>query len=292
MSDINKMDFKDLRNEVQTLRDELAIMKRKYEDIIYNLDTDNFSSRFVKEQGDMRTAVEITAEGIKTKVSKDDFESAIAQTASNIKSIVSKNISVKFKKSSKPTRYNTTDAEKGMLCEYDDTLYYYNDITETWKEYPYADGITSQFLQTAYGFELTGDVSISGDAIVGGTIQGVAVESKDSYDNTVVLSDGHLQLIPNDYSTSLVDLGIYNMADHFEPRMRFGIGTDESVSNGTGWIYKTQNGFGMMYNTEEGNAMSIEFNNFTNAIEILGDVNFRGGEVTGLPISGGYAVFG
>ena len=51
MSDnINNMNDKQLRNEVQLLRDELAIMKRKFEDIIYNLDTDNFSSRFVKEQ--------------------------------------------------------------------------------------------------------------------------------------------------------------------------------------------------------------------------------------------------
>ena len=61
MSDISNMTDKQLRNEVQLLRDELAIMKRKYEDIIYNLDTDNFSSRFVKEQGDMKTAIKVTA---------------------------------------------------------------------------------------------------------------------------------------------------------------------------------------------------------------------------------------
>lgn len=35
--DINKMDFKELRNEVQLLRDELAIFKRKYEDFYHNL---------------------------------------------------------------------------------------------------------------------------------------------------------------------------------------------------------------------------------------------------------------
>lgn len=95
MSDnINSMNYKQLRNEVQLLRDELAIMKRKYEDIIYNLDTDNFSSRFVKEQGDMKTAIEITAEGIKTKVSKEEMEtfkeSTITQTANQIKVEVEK----------------------------------------------------------------------------------------------------------------------------------------------------------------------------------------------------------
>lgn len=235
MSDnISKMDFKQLRNQVQLLSDQLAIMKRKYEDIIYNLDDDNFSSRFVKEKGEMRTAIEINAEGIKTKVSKEDLDnslsnystisqtaeqittavvsinnstdeklknystvsqtaqaiatevstladadyelsSRISQTSSEIRSIVSKNISVKFESTVKPTYSNTTDAEKGMLCEYNGTLYYFNDVTETWKVYPYADGISSQFLQTSSGFELTGDVSISGDAIVGGTITGVSL---------------------------------------------------------------------------------------------------------------------
>ena len=95
MSDnINKMDFKQLREMVQTLSDELAIMKRKYEDIIYNLDTDNFSSRFVKEQGDMKTAIEVTAKGIKSMVSKEDLKaySTIEQTAEKISSTVKKEI--------------------------------------------------------------------------------------------------------------------------------------------------------------------------------------------------------
>lgn len=35
--DINQMDFKQLRNEVQTLRDELAIMQRKYQDMFDNI---------------------------------------------------------------------------------------------------------------------------------------------------------------------------------------------------------------------------------------------------------------
>ena len=52
MSDINKMDFKQLRNEVQLLRDELAMFKRVYEDAIYNIDIDNLSTRIVKEKDD------------------------------------------------------------------------------------------------------------------------------------------------------------------------------------------------------------------------------------------------
>ena len=95
MSDnISKMDVKQLRNQVQLLSDQFAIMKRKYEDIIYNLDDDNFSSRFVKEKGEMRTAIEINAEGIKTKVSKEDLDnslsqySTISQTAEQISTAV------------------------------------------------------------------------------------------------------------------------------------------------------------------------------------------------------------
>lgn len=200
-NDVNKMELKQLRNEVQLLRDELAIMKRKYEDIIYNLDDDNFSSRFVKEKGDMKTAIEITAEGIKTKVSKEELDKSlestmtqtaemissevsalydnddmlyteISQTANSIKSVVSKNISAKFQSDSHPNTIETSDVQKGMLCEYNGTLYYFNDITNTWEKYPHADGVKSQFLQTESGFELMGDVSVRGKLISEGETSG------------------------------------------------------------------------------------------------------------------------
>ena len=71
MSDnINNMNVKQLRNEVQSLRDELAIMKRQYEDIIYNLDTDNFSQRVVKQGKDMYSKIEQNAEGISLQAEK------------------------------------------------------------------------------------------------------------------------------------------------------------------------------------------------------------------------------
>lgn len=68
MSDSNTI--KQLRNEVQLLRDELAIMKRKYEDILYNLDTDNFSQRVVKQGKDMYTKIEQTAGEISLQAEK------------------------------------------------------------------------------------------------------------------------------------------------------------------------------------------------------------------------------
>lgn len=239
MSDISisKMNDKQLRNEVQSLRDELAVMKRKYEDIIYNLDTDNFSSRFVKEQGDMRTAIEVTAKGIKTMVSKEEMQSSIEQTASKIESrvdsleddnadlytqitqtaskissVVSKNLSAKFKHWTHPTGDNTTDVQKGMLCEYNDALYYYNDVTHSWKLYPYADGVKSQFVQTASGFSFSDDVYISGDAIVGGTISGAELaNSKGTHRLAMEDSNGGV----NDYGTFLLYNKDYGNVPYF-----------------------------------------------------------------------------
>lgn len=297
-NDINKMDFKQLRNEVQLLRDELAIMKRKYEDIIYNLDTDNFSSRFVKEQGDMRTAIEVNAEGIKTKVSNEEFESTktqladritsevkdlddelsseISQTASEIRSVVSKNISVKFESNVRPTKSNTTTAEKGMLCEYNDTLYYYNDITKTWEVYPYADEVKSQFVQTDDGFEITGDVSI---------------RSQDDEGNEVLISNGNIQLFPYNYDTALVDLSMWYKNQNWVPAMKFGRGSDNTGEVGVGWIIKSEDAFLIEFVTSTGKSLHIEFDDTDDTIHIVGDVEFDG-EVSGLDIGDGVARFG
>lgn len=99
MSDnIDKMNFKQLRNEVQLLRDELAIMKRKYEDAIYNIDESNFSSKIIQERDNMKAEISVTADEIKTKLSKEDLDgelksySIISQTADTIKSIVTKEV--------------------------------------------------------------------------------------------------------------------------------------------------------------------------------------------------------
>lgn len=99
MSDnIDKMNFKQLRNEVQLLRDELAIMKRKYEDVIYNIDESNFSSKIIKERDNMKAEISVTADEIKTKLSKEDLDgeltnySTITQTAEMIKSTVTEEV--------------------------------------------------------------------------------------------------------------------------------------------------------------------------------------------------------
>ena len=129
-TNISNMNDKQLRNEVQLLRDELAIFKRKYEDLLYNLDDENFSSRFIKEKGAMKTAIEQTAEEIKLSASLLDQEiSSLSVTTNGIRSKVN----------------NIEDGE-------------FNGYT--------------LFEQTGSKFSFTGNVEISGNAVVGGTIKG------------------------------------------------------------------------------------------------------------------------
>lgn len=84
------MTFKQLEQEVLALRDELAKMRRLYEDLFYNLDDDNFSSRLVLEKNNMKTEISAAAGEIKTKVSRSELDgelekySTITQTADKI----------------------------------------------------------------------------------------------------------------------------------------------------------------------------------------------------------------
>lgn len=232
MSDnINKMDIKQLRNAVQLLSDELAIMKRKYEDIIYNLDTDNFSSRFVKEQGDMKTAIEITAEGIKTKVSKEDLKaySTIEQTAEQIKSTVTKEFVVE--------QFNgeivTNAILSSQIAQKADEIYLsvsqdfetkdnansnYNDLSNSISSVSIkANSISTRvgnvedgefngytlFEQTGSKFSFTGDVEISGNAIVGGIITGSALQNSDG---TAKVELGHYT------GSSVGDLNLFRIS--------------------------------------------------------------------------------
>lgn len=165
----NSIEVKQLRNEVQLLRDELAIMKRKYEDIIYNLDTDNFSSRFVKEHGDMKTAIKVTAEGIETKVSKEDLEkyTTLEQTANAISTHAYASADLSSAKEITDLT-QATDKTKTYYILDDDgnkTYYYYNEISQDWEEI-IGGGIDTVFEQTATGFKLKGNVLIDGDTVV------------------------------------------------------------------------------------------------------------------------------
>lgn len=123
--DINQMDFKELRNEVQLLRDELAVMRRKYEDLFYNLDTENFSSKLTKK--------------INSVVTSDEVESRITQEADKI------NLRVNGVEGSLSSSIQLTAQKIDMVVSNE------------------GDGTESIFKQTADGFLLDGHkVTITG----------------------------------------------------------------------------------------------------------------------------------
>lgn len=249
MSDknISNMGVPELRKEVQSLRDELAITIRRYEDILHNLDYDNFSGQLIKEKDNMKTAIEITAKGITTKVSKEDLEneiknsSTITQMADSIKSKVSEtDLSTELEKYS--TIEQTAERIRLMvsknldlddaeviedISEAEDTdtvyviqskdgngdiiseiYYYYDDILEKWTAFS-GDTIYTVFNQTESGFELKGNVSINGNLITDGSISASAI-------NTEELSCTRLYAkeYPSGYSVRLKgnmgDFGIFN----------------------------------------------------------------------------------
>lgn len=189
----DKAEVKKLRKEVQLLRDELARMKRAFKDILYNLDTDNFGSRFVKEQGNMRTAIEVTAEEIKTKVSKKDLDkeleqyTSISQTYEAIESVASKSVDLNEATKKYYDPDSNIDPEKDFTNEnriyaatvtdtgdrygkvLSVTYYYYNDTVKKWQTLS-GNTIYTIFKQTSEGFEFLGNVLIDGDLITKGTI--------------------------------------------------------------------------------------------------------------------------
>ncbi len=91
---VSKMNDKQLRNAVQWLYDELAIFKRKYNDAIYNLDSENLGKSFTVTQNNMKTQLKIAADAIKSAVTEEDLVSeltnysTISQTAQQIETAV------------------------------------------------------------------------------------------------------------------------------------------------------------------------------------------------------------
>lgn len=147
MSEINDMNFKQLRDEVQRLRDELARMKRSYEDILYNLDDSNFSAQFIKE--------------------KENMKSQISQTSESIQTFVGKNINTSVAISAESLA-EATDTSKIYRIPDSETYkyYYFNSVSEDWEEVPDGGNINTMFTQTSNGFELRGNTVIDGKTVI------------------------------------------------------------------------------------------------------------------------------
>ena len=238
MSDynVNQMDLKMLRNEVQSLRDELAIMQRKYEDILYNLDDDNFSSQLKKEKDGMKASIKVNADTITSEVAKVteatdtklEQYSTKTQTEEAIKSTVSKEYVDKllgdtyvttstFTQKANEISTTVTDKYNGLdskitqtaaglsasitnlqsdmstvqqtATELSSTVSSHSGsisnisqtasvISQTVYDMAYGEfGGYTMFEQDSGKFKFTGNVEITGDAIVGGTISGSAISN-------------------------------------------------------------------------------------------------------------------
>lgn len=90
LSEIQRMDFKELRTAVQELYDKYVKLKRAFDDAINNIDESNLASTIIKKWNDYETTLRITAKGIESRVSHEDLEnslldySTIQQTAEQI----------------------------------------------------------------------------------------------------------------------------------------------------------------------------------------------------------------
>ena len=141
----------------------------------------------------LETLISTTANGIRADFSKevDGLSSEISLVearADGVYSRVQKNISAHFESNVMPPETNTDDKRKSMLCKYNNTYYYYDEYSDTWKVYPYS-GIYTAFEQTAAGFALTGDVTINGNLITEGAISGITVGTKfNKFNDGVILN--------------------------------------------------------------------------------------------------------
>ena len=170
---IEKMNFEELRREVQILSDSLAKMKRFYEDALQNLDDDNFSKAIIKEKDGMKARIKLSAEEISTKVSSAEMSSAISQSAGEIlltvgatyatQAAVSSSISLKAEeirtevsatyetKADAETGYSALSSSISTVSQTASAISTRVTNLETFK--------SSVFTQTADGFTLDGDTT-------------------------------------------------------------------------------------------------------------------------------------
>lgn len=216
--DISKMDFKQLRNEVQLLRDELAIFKRKYEDAINNIDSSNFSTSFTQEQDNMKTQLKVSANAIKLMASKTDLETALEDyatltvTADAIRSAVSKGASREDAKEISSLDEALDVGKVYVIKSYNasgevtgERYYYFNSLIKQW-ELLSDDSIYTVFEQTSDGFSLRGNVKIDGNAVV---TENLTLSGKVTWDmsNSPVLSQYSSDLI--NWHSPMTDGDIY-----------------------------------------------------------------------------------
>ena len=186
--DINQMDFRELRNEVQSLKDTLTRALRTYEDLLYNLDDDNFSSKIIKEKNDMKTQITVTADGLSAQITAiSDQAEQLSQLSTDI-SVQAGEIETVTKRVS-DTETNITNIKAGydaistQVETIEDDLVNYSTITQT------ADKIASIVAKT---WDLNSAIKLNSET-----------ELPDVGNNNIYVVSG------NDYNGNYIDTYYY-----------------------------------------------------------------------------------
>lgn len=150
-----KMDFNDIRlalkqayRDNQALRDEIALMKRYYDDLIYNIDVENMNDR------------------TKTTVKKSEEAYEKAATVEIKAEEISMAVKATWGKPVTVDKFDSDTAQKDVVYyeESTNTYYYYDSLLQQWNESENAT-FGTVFTQTATGFELNGNVVVDGTLV-------------------------------------------------------------------------------------------------------------------------------
>ena len=169
--------------------------------------------------------ITVDSEQIKTVISNElksggsiykSMNSSIQQKANAILFTVSQYSHDYFESEEEPTRLNTTDEQKLMMCLYNGEWFVYDNALRGWiSTSEQGAEIRTQFKQTADGFELSGNVQIDGNLITTGTISADRIETSALACNK--LYDGNYEIENSPYfavttpasTTDYADLGLY-----------------------------------------------------------------------------------
>lgn len=150
---------------------------KKFSEILQNEDKIQMTVADVSDEARKQySKYEQTVEKIATEVADlwtEDGKnkgnvSKITQTATDIISLVMK-MFAPAKTATKDPLSDSSDLDKNSLYLYKDEVFCYDDVLEEWRKI-IDTTVSSSLKQTAFGFTINGNVRISGDVIVGGTI--------------------------------------------------------------------------------------------------------------------------
>lgn len=235
------VNLKYLYERIENLEGTLERMKRTYEDLLYNLDFDNFEPKSTRKpiestikevypdgMGNM-SSIEVNAQKIATKVSADFNEAVSVDAAAS---------------ADMQAYLDGMEKDKLYYRKADGTYWFWNTVTEKWAKSS-SMNLYSAFTQTAAGFKMKGDLETI-------TQEGKRMTVSDSYirmygDSTdqpkvqvgfIVNHDSAYEQLNGEFPQIILGAGA-------EPQDVLGQSTDQLV------IQKLENGATIFYRPEK-----------------------------------------